>query len=261
MSDDDSSSDRYVPPSPQFFPESPEPYIPGSPEYLSDTDNDTSVKGGGESDGQSHDANPYEIPRNREKDQEEWEAYDDDNGLTYYYNPSTGETQWEEPARFKYVKEEDGRTTKSKEEDDEEEEEGQAAENDEPQWIAYHDNEGRTYYYNSKTKLTQWERPDSFRASPTPDATGSEEDEVDAIAEVDDAFNDDEPMARVKEEGKGIMMDEKINVDPVTKVLEMLTEMDAIMEPSKWCSIFLISILPRYIYFLILTFSLFDRFL
>ena len=42
---------------------------------------------------------------------------------------------------------------------------------------------------------------------------------------------------------------------------EMLTEMDAIMEPSKLCSIFLISILPRYIYFLILTFSLFDRFL
>jgi hypothetical protein len=45
-------------------------------------------------------------------------------------------------------------------------------------WVAYVDDEGREYYFNTETEETQWERPDGYK-SPPPDAAGDAQEGVD----------------------------------------------------------------------------------
>lgn len=106
-------------------------------------------------------------------------------------------------------------------------------------WIAYKDDEGRTYYYNSVSEETQWEKPDIQQvnvvsrpsdidkrdeggdyvmdASPT---ASDREDEAEDETETKETTNDDATTTKDLEEKD----------DPVTKAENFLKEPDAIME-------------------------------
>lgn len=56
-----------------------------------------------------------------------WETLTDDQGRTYYYNPSTQETSWTLP--------------------------------DQSKWQVYTTDEGKEYYYNESTGVTTWDKP------------------------------------------------------------------------------------------------------
>ena len=106
-----------------------------------------------------------------------WEAIQDDEGRTYYYNTVTGESSWEAPPGFT------GGAAASATGADEQaaEEQAAAAESDQPQrWTGYKDDEGRTYYYNETTGETQWERPEEG-----PNVTVVEEEDMEAEAEAE----------------------------------------------------------------------------
>ena len=97
----------------------------------------------------------------------DWIEAQDDEGRTYYYNTKTEETSWDQPAGFKDSNNKDGgavEVTQKQEESVKMEEdasiktEGQTPES----WVEAHDDEGRTYYYNTKTEETSWDRPAGF---------------------------------------------------------------------------------------------------
>lgn len=86
-----------------------------------------------------------------------WTEYQDDEGRTYYYNDITQESVWEIPP---------GVTAKLAEEVDGERDDGAGHESlggdVSLHWTRYQDDDGRDYYYNSVTQLTQWEMPEGF---------------------------------------------------------------------------------------------------
>ncbi len=94
----------------------------------------------------------------------DWSKVQDDEGQTYYYNEKTEETSWEKPDGFDEknkdavgVKEEDETITKTKEETSD------AVETKEVGgWTEVQDDEGQTYYYNTKTEATSWDKPEGF---------------------------------------------------------------------------------------------------
>ncbi len=93
----------------------------------------------------------------------DWVETQDDEGRTYYYNSKTEETSWERPADLKTEEEKVAETKEKDASEDapikEEEEEEKPAEGD---WTEVQDDEGRTYYYNTKTEETSWDNPDGF---------------------------------------------------------------------------------------------------
>eukprot|EP00937_MAST-01D_sp_MAST-1D-sp2_P007565 g7565.t1 len=80
----------------------------------------------------------------------EWEVLQADDGSSYYYNASTGESQWEPPAGF-------GAGADA---------EGVVAIGAAGAWLALQDRNGTPYYYNVETRVTTWELP--------PDLEGAE---------------------------------------------------------------------------------------
>ncbi|CAB9516905.1 TH1 protein [Seminavis robusta] len=88
-----------------------------------------------------------------------WERHEDEEGREYYYNPKTDETTWDRPPGFQESTKEDDDNDNDddaavKEEEEEEKPEGQ--------WEKLTDDEGREYYYNATTDVTQWDKPDDF---------------------------------------------------------------------------------------------------
>ena len=73
---------------------------------------------------------------------------------TFYYNPSTGDFQWERPKDLVDHLEQIAQVSTAREEGDD----------DRPSpWTAYtDDNTGATYWHNEETGVSQWEKPDDF---------------------------------------------------------------------------------------------------
>lgn len=283
----DNDSDGYIPPSPEYYPDSPEPFTPGSPvDYSSESsrsgtedsipeerENEDRVTASPtttsevDKSGKGNDSD--EKKDDEAEDEVEWEAYEDDQGRTYYYNPSTGESRWEKPARYKYVempaKDDEASVTRSPAFDMEEEEEGEEVDegrdesmNDvsavEDNWIEYRDEQGRTYYYNSNTETTQWERPEGVSNIQKDDTASSISEKHASIAlPKDDEYSE---VETTKEEvlDERTLVPEKYPIqdmepieektsenDPVTVAIDALNAMDAILEPSKFCFLFPIS--------------------
>ncbi|EER18420.1 hypothetical protein Pmar_PMAR005331 [Perkinsus marinus ATCC 50983] len=83
--------------------------------------------------------------RAREALPDSWEEFHADDGTPYYYNSTTGVTQWELPTESSVVSEEkDVAVTKGALPAD---------------WEEFHADDGTSYYYNSTTGQTQWEHP------------------------------------------------------------------------------------------------------
>jgi len=273
----DNDSDGYIPPSPEYYPDSPEPFTPDSPvDYLSESNNsstegsiseeresddivDSNSKTTTEFDKTVEEDGLNEQKEGEEEEEEEWEAYEDDNGRTYYYNPSTDESRWEKPARYKFVeipkKDDEASVTRSpaygnEEEEGEEADDGHDVSMDdaaavEDCWIEYQDDQGRTYYYNTKTETTQWERPDgvlNIQKDGTVSSTTEKylsntvpkddnNSEVETTKEVLDEVTpetEEYPMHEMEEKEE-----KPPENDPVTVAIDALNTMDAILEPSK----------------------------
>lgn len=191
----------------------------------------------------------------------DWTSYQDDEGRTYYYNNVTEESSWDPPSGFDddltnneggAPAEEEVQTSTPPDHDgitaspsmnigdsdgisksptfDEQPREGDDVADGEEiggEWIAYKDDEGRTYYYNSETGETQWDRPDI--ASKTEAVVSMKEDDGDYIDPSPTASDrEDEEEAHIE---TTIVTDEQKD-DPATIAENFLKGPDAVMEPQ-----------------------------
>ncbi|XP_066287990.1 WW domain-binding protein 4-like isoform X2 [Branchiostoma lanceolatum] len=97
-----------------------------------------------------------------------WVEGSSPEGHVNYYNTETGESQWEKPANFtsstKEVKSEESRS-EDKDEKEQEEKASTSSSQEEAescQWIERTSPEGYTYYSNTVTGKSQWEKPSDF---------------------------------------------------------------------------------------------------
>eukprot|EP00526_Cylindrotheca_closterium_P004161 CAMPEP_0113637722 /NCGR_PEP_ID=MMETSP0017_2-20120614/19755_1 /TAXON_ID=2856 /ORGANISM="Cylindrotheca closterium" /LENGTH=4255 /DNA_ID=CAMNT_0000548783 /DNA_START=113 /DNA_END=12880 /DNA_ORIENTATION=+ /assembly_acc=CAM_ASM_000147 len=94
------------------------------------------------------------------------EAIDESSGQTYYYNTVTQETSWEKPSSSPLEDESEAVEQEQEEEAAEATEEHDADQSPADEWIeAVDDSTGQTYYYNTVTQETSWEKPSSLITS------------------------------------------------------------------------------------------------
>jgi len=104
------------------------------------------------------------------KPEGKWTKHIDPNSqCAYYYNETTKESSWVEPPGF--VESEAVAPAATSEKSD-----TQAP----PPWITAHDAEGRPYYYNPETGVSQWTMPESPPAAAT--STGAKQPKAAAVA-------------------------------------------------------------------------------
>lgn len=91
-----------------------------------------------------------------------WTEYQDEEGRTYYYNHVTEESTWDLPegvvAQQPDHEYDDTVNATGSSHSNRDEIVG----NGDSNWIRYQDDDGRDYYYNQDTGVTQWEMPDGF---------------------------------------------------------------------------------------------------
>ncbi|KAK9106172.1 hypothetical protein Scep_023016 [Stephania cephalantha] len=81
------------------------------------------------------------------------EALDPATGSTYYYNQSTGKSQWERPIESSSI--------------------AKPSSSPSPDWNeAIDQTTGQKYYYNTKTHVSQWDRPESVKEAELSESEG-----------------------------------------------------------------------------------------
>ena len=189
----------------------------------------------------------------------DWTSYQDDEGRVYYYNSVTEESSWDPPPGFEdevipadenvaaadsgvehaapATPGDDGITkspsihgdgiTQSPTFEDQFQGEDNVADGEEigDGWIAYKDDEGRTYYYNAESGETQWEKPDiASKAEAIDGSKGDEGEYMDASPTVSDREDEDEAVDTSDKKA------EDNKDDPAALAENFLKEPDAVME-------------------------------
>lgn len=189
----------------------------------------------------------------------EWSAFYDDEGRLYYYNNETGESSWDEPEKFNppppqedateiattgAEDEPKGTSEIAKEDTADGTEEGTKSPKVESSWIAYQDDEGREYYFNTITEETTWDQPASFvRDAPVEepestkasvDSPSNRDQESSAVASPDGQTDGSKMDVDATKEEE--IKEPEIVIDPAIKRLEdaekALKQPDAIMEAN-----------------------------
>jgi hypothetical protein len=186
----------------------------------------------------------------------EWSAFYDADGSLYYYNASSGESSWEAPEIFnppppregEEQQEEgdsdlqqqelpDAQEQPSAEDEDPPEDGGLAspkhgltdspepegqgdggADGSEAAWVAYKDDEGREYFFNTVTNETTWEQPETFVRAPEEEAEEEEDEFVGGRTPPGEDDDDDDGSTRAESlspdrPSSPIPMDEYIPTD------------------------------------------------
>ncbi|KAI4889967.1 hypothetical protein NFI96_024355 [Prochilodus magdalenae] len=104
-----------------------------------------------------------ETSSNSESDA--WIQGTTDDGLTYYYNTQTGESQWEKPEGFQDESVSSGQT-------------GEASSGS--AWMEAVSPDGYVYYYNTETGESSWEKPADY--SPQEGSPAEENSEQEAVS-------------------------------------------------------------------------------
>ena len=193
-----------------------------------------------------------------------WEAYQDDEGRTYFYNTETNETTWDLPGTVAAGTDAD---VDSPDKTDEGNNDGNPIEErntavredlsvgevDVSAWLAYEDDQGRTYYYNTVTEVTQWEKPDGFdelidgrkhgeqneiegeenflgvdRIESKNDIGGDDTLNVDVVSNEDEPTREKSPSP-VKEK----LTEEEKKELTIKSALDKLSEPDMLLEPGE----------------------------
>jgi len=187
-----------------------------------DNDGDGNGDGDGDGNNQEQEGTSGEGGEGEGGGGEEWIEYQDDEGKTYYYNATTQETAWDLPEGATVVSpplpdadvdveaegdadgDGDGEVDanananaeagvdadanfKAEDLGDDKDTDGGvgagAGSEQEQEWAKYQDDDGRDYYYNATTGVTQWDMPDGFVDTPPPGG-GVGEGEGDAAVTV-----------------------------------------------------------------------------
>ncbi|CAJ1966532.1 unnamed protein product [Cylindrotheca closterium] len=191
------------------------------------------------------------VDKNRdfqEKTEEfNWSAFYDDEGRIYYYNEKSGESSWDAPARFNPPPNDAAEQSSVKDVDSTAEDNAADASKDPDKnnWVLYHDDEGREYFFNTLTEETTWEKPVEFekRSEKSPDeastvtAKSPEQEYSDRISE---NIEDDDSLQRIP--AKEHMVDDmqveekqtepEVIVDQLEVAEQALKLPDAILEPG-----------------------------
>lgn len=113
----------------------------------------------------------------------EWEAVNDDQGRTYYYNSTTQETSWTLPELTSISV---------------------------GQWQVYTTDEGKEYYYNEATGETTWDKPEQFNDNSNESSSAKASDPI-GIVESESQQNIEKSKIDVELENEPIKTSELIN--------------------------------------------------
>jgi hypothetical protein len=198
----------------------------------------------------SEDAAEQEKPQ--DDNESEWSAFYDDEGRMYYCNDKTGESSWEAPEKFNPAPPQDEGEPVSSDKAEEASTEAMPQETTGGQqsaWVAYEDDEGREYFFNTVTEETTWEKPADFTrdgsaeetaqaSTPTMESPTVKNEEPTTPTSSDEQPVDSEAEADTFEEDKKEEEEEAVeeSIDPAIQRLQdaekALNQPDAIMEPG-----------------------------
>ena len=167
----------------------------------------------------------------------EGSAFYDDDGKIYYYNNSSGQSTWEAPDKFNPPPEPEsekdaiggvGLEISETGEDREEKVSTKAG-----PWVAYQDEEGREYYFNTLTQETTWDKPanlESLKPEEAEQRATNSSPTLDGVAlHMESEVQESQNMHTEKE--TSALLDHDIR--RTQNAEEGLNQPDALMEPGE----------------------------